>query len=575
LILPGAANITTAAGDAALVVQDNGDAVKVVAYLRANGLPLFLSTDGTMAANSDALVPSQKAVKTYTDAAIDLRAPFMYCQVAVPDADIDIATALQPGQVHDGVTLTNGAPVFVWNQQASPEQNGVWISFSTPFRSPAFPAWPNYVGALISVVQGDRYAGSIWQNTNAIGGTLGVSALTFALRASAAPIVIPGGRITNSSGAPVPTADVAGAGTIYYAPYLHQSAPLYDGGRFVPTDIGGELSQALSDTAKSPAAAQNYSCYDLFLWNDAGTIRCTRGPAWAKSATATMTIASPCVVSMTAHGGQDGDPVVFSTTGALPTGLVAGTEYYLLNASANAFNVSATPFGAAINTSGSQSGTHTAVVRSSVNRYTGAGTSEIERVKGVWLNKVAITNGPAAQRGTYVGTVRTNGSAQVDLKFGSLAALGGTASIGLWNLYNRVPVGGMVMDDTNSWTYNSTWRPFNGSSSNQNNRLEAVRGLNEDPVAATMNSMFTNPAGAAGHVGIGVDSTSVNSGTSFEGTVSTSGGVFSSWRGLPGLGFHKIYALEHIQGSGNVTFMGDNGFAGKPYQSGLCYETRY
>jgi hypothetical protein len=145
-------------------------------------MPVASSADGTMAANSDALVPSQKAVKTYVGGQIDLRAPFMYCQVAVPTADITIATALLPGQVHDGVTLTNGAPVFVWNQQASPAQNGVWISFDPPFRSPAFPAWANYVGALISVVQGNLYAGSIWQNTNAIGGVLGVSALNFAMR---------------------------------------------------------------------------------------------------------------------------------------------------------------------------------------------------------------------------------------------------------------------------------------------------------------------------------------------------------------------------------------------------------
>jgi hypothetical protein len=37
LILPGGANITTAAGDIAFVVQDSGDNVKVAAYLRASG----------------------------------------------------------------------------------------------------------------------------------------------------------------------------------------------------------------------------------------------------------------------------------------------------------------------------------------------------------------------------------------------------------------------------------------------------------------------------------------------------------------------------------------------------------
>jgi len=76
--------------------------------------------------------------------------------------------------------------------------------------------------------------------------------------------------------------------------------------------------------------------------------------------TVTMTIASPCVVSWTAHGLSNGDPVAFSTTGALPTGLTAGTVYYVVAAAADTFEVAATSGGTAINTSGSQSGTHTA-----------------------------------------------------------------------------------------------------------------------------------------------------------------------------------------------------------------------
>jgi len=79
------------------------------------------------------------------------------------------------------------------------------------------------------------------------------------------------------------------------------------------------------------------------------------------SSTVTMTIASPCVVTWNSHPLAAGDKVVFATTGALPTGLTAGTTYYVISAglTASAFEISATPGGAAINTSGSQSGTHT------------------------------------------------------------------------------------------------------------------------------------------------------------------------------------------------------------------------
>lgn len=74
----------------------------------------------------------------------------------------------------------------------------------------------------------------------------------------------------------------------------------------------------------------------------------------------TISIATPGVVTDTAHGLVVGSPVVFSTTGALPTGLTAGTTYYVKTvADANSYTVAATPGGSAIATSGTQSGTHT------------------------------------------------------------------------------------------------------------------------------------------------------------------------------------------------------------------------
>jgi len=74
-----------------------------------------------------------------------------------------------------------------------------------------------------------------------------------------------------------------------------------------------------------------------------------------------MTIASPCVVSFTAHGLTLNDSIQFTTTGALPTGLNVSTNYFVISTglTADAFQISATLGWAAVNTSGSQSGTHT------------------------------------------------------------------------------------------------------------------------------------------------------------------------------------------------------------------------
>lgn len=76
--------------------------------------------------------------------------------------------------------------------------------------------------------------------------------------------------------------------------------------------------------------------------------------------TATITIASPAVVTVATSGAPaTNSPVMFSTTGALPTGLTPGVIYYAINLTTTTFQVAATPNGAAINTSGTQSGTHT------------------------------------------------------------------------------------------------------------------------------------------------------------------------------------------------------------------------
>jgi len=89
------------------------------------------------------------------------------------------------------------------------------------------------------------------------------------------------------------------------------------------------------------------------------------------SSTVTISIASPGVVSWTAHGFSAGTPIQFSTTGALPTGITAGTTYYVstTNLFTNSFCISSIADGSgAINTSGTQSGVHTAVAGPNLNK---------------------------------------------------------------------------------------------------------------------------------------------------------------------------------------------------------------
>jgi len=77
------------------------------------------------------------------------------------------------------------------------------------------------------------------------------------------------------------------------------------------------------------------------------------------SSSVTITIGSPTVFSVTGSTYAAGTTMTLSTTGTLPTGLSAGTNYYVINSASGAFNLSATYNGTAINTTGTQSGVQT------------------------------------------------------------------------------------------------------------------------------------------------------------------------------------------------------------------------
>ncbi len=87
----------------------------------------------------------------------------------------------------------------------------------------------------------------------------------------------------------------------------------------------------------------------------------------------TVTIANPAVVTLTGHGLVTGDAVTLATTGALPTGLTAGTTYYVVYVTADTFSLATSLAnalaGTKIETTGTQSGTHTATLASRYAAY--------------------------------------------------------------------------------------------------------------------------------------------------------------------------------------------------------------
>ena len=280
----------------------------------------------------------------------------------------------------------------------------------------------------------------------------------------------PNGRLTLTSATPVTTGDVTGATTVYYTPYGGNTVPLWDGTRFV-TYPYTEMSQATTDASKSPAAVTTNKVYDVFVWNDSGTLRATRGPAWTTN----------------------------------------------------------------------------------TNRGTGAGTSELQMVNGIWTNKNAITNGPGAGAGTYVGSIGSDGSSQIN---------DSVLKRDVWNLPHAAVERSMIVTDaTNSWNYTTaTWRQANGSAANQ---VEAVIGLAETMVEADVWASANNAGGAVSYaVGVGVDVTNANSAQIFGQfqTLNNAGApTWAKYRGYPGVGLHTFAWLEISTATGVTTWYGDIG----------------
>jgi len=99
-------------------------------------------------------------------------------------------------------------------------------------------------------------------------------------------------------------------------------------------------------------------------------------------ATFTVTIASPAVVTSTVNL-LENTPVIITNAGypsALPTGLSVGTTYYVKGTGGTTFNLALTAGGVAINTSGTQSGTHY-IMPNAVNVTSLYGASDVPTIQ--------------------------------------------------------------------------------------------------------------------------------------------------------------------------------------------------
>lgn len=170
---------------------------------------LDFDTDGTLAANSDAKIATQKATKTYVDAKVAGLSWKQAVRVATT-ANGTLASAFENGDTVDGVTLATGDRILIKNQSSGAE-NGIYTvnASGAPTRATDADSGAELVNASVYVSEGTTNADTQWTCTTNATITLGSTSLAFAQLTSGG---VPAGAIT-SSGLTMATARLLGRTT--------------------------------------------------------------------------------------------------------------------------------------------------------------------------------------------------------------------------------------------------------------------------------------------------------------------------------------------------------------------------
>jgi hypothetical protein len=277
---------------------------------------LSRDTDGTLAANSDSKIPSQKAVKTYVDGKV---AGLSWKQAvrAATTANGTLASAFENGDTIDGVTLATGDRILIKNQSSAAD-NGIYTvnASGAPTRSTDADSGAELVNATCYVSEGTANADTQWTCTTNATITVGSTSLAFAQLSSggysdeqaqdavgamvdaslvyvdATPLLTRAaltGDVTAPQGSNATTLAASGAAAGTYGDGTHTSQVTVDakgrvtsiasvaitggggggGGSWTNPDIAPPLSSWFTTTANTPVLA-DYADYGMGITGAAG-----------------------------------------------------------------------------------------------------------------------------------------------------------------------------------------------------------------------------------------------------------------------------------------------------------------
>jgi hypothetical protein len=342
----------------------NGDTVR---YLIVQGNEWEIGT-GTYSSTGPALARTSVEESTNSDTAINLNGTTAYVMAIASKADFGIPTGIDAANLADG-SVSNAEFQYL---------NGVTSAIQTQIDGKAATSHTHAIADVTGLQTALDAKAPLASPT--FTGTVSVPATNFTVGASL-PFSDSAGTLTLQN---VDALDATTESTIEAAIDTLANLTSIQGRTVTLADAGADAVLGWDDSAN---AYQNLSAADAraaisvpealtatrtyYVRAVVGAPTFTGGSAnitltahglsandpvvlsiLPSTAACTITAASPAVVTRVAHGYAAGRPIKFMSTGYLPTGITAGTTYYVIatGLTADTFQFSATVGGSAVNT---------------------------------------------------------------------------------------------------------------------------------------------------------------------------------------------------------------------------------
>lgn len=345
-----------------------------------------------------------------------------------------------------------------------------------------------------------------------------IDATAFALGGAVSPGTCEG-RLTLTSGSPVPSTDVSAGTTLYFTPYTGSLISLYDGTSWGARTFT-EISASISSLTTGPAAR---------------TGNVTIGSATVSNLSATSDLYVGMPITGTAFA-----------SGTYITSIVNSSSITVSNNSGTTATGQTFTF---------YYGNYDIFV------YDNAGTLTLEAT-GWSANSATPPATPRATNITLQDGVYVKSGATTRRYLGSIHVLTSTTMADsltkrhLWNYYNRVPRTVQVRDTSGSWSYagSATWRAFNGNAANNISIMSGS--LEESYLELVMGHFSSCSSGVSYAAGLCVNATNAASAWGYGSyNVTDLVGRTVFLNGPQALGWHTYFMVEFSQG-GTATVYG-------------------